>query len=102
MPTKARLWAALLALLVAALAGWGGLSDAWPLTLLFFLGIVGAFPMMLIEGPHGAGTHVENIIGGTVFVLVNAAFYYFLFYWIFRIVFRLRRSRNVNVIEGDC
>jgi hypothetical protein len=34
--------------------------------------------MILIEGPHGGGSHVENIIGGTVFIVVNVTFYFFI------------------------
>jgi hypothetical protein len=64
-----------LALRLTAIAGWAQLKDISPP---FNLGVAGAIPMILIEDVHGGGTHIENLIGGTVFVIVNVAFFYLL------------------------
>ncbi len=51
--------------------------------------------MILIEGVHGGGAHLENVIGGIVFVVVNVLFYYLVFNWMFAKIFRAdRRSRG--------
>jgi hypothetical protein len=76
---RLKLWSASLAALLTSVAGWAGLKDISPL---FYLGTVGAIPMILIEGAHGGGTHVENTIGGIVFAIVNVLFYYFIFHWL--------------------
>jgi hypothetical protein len=87
---KLKFWSFVLALLVMLVAGWSGLKAiCLPL---FYLGFVGAIPMMLIEGVHGGGTRAEDIIGGVVFVSVNVIFYYFVFHWILARVFRMRRE----------
>jgi hypothetical protein len=71
----------LLAITFTLIAGWAALRDVSPL---FYLGLVGAVPLILITGVHGGGTSVENTIGGTVFVIVNFAFYYVVLAWIAR------------------
>jgi hypothetical protein len=45
---------------------------------LFFasLGIIGAIPFILINGVHGDMEGAPGIVGGTLFILVNAATYY--------------------------
>jgi hypothetical protein len=87
---KSKFWASILALLVTLVAGWSGLKAiCLPL---FYLGIVGAIPMILIEGVHGGGTRAQIIIGGVVFVSVNVIFYYFVLHWILARVFRMRRE----------
>jgi hypothetical protein len=72
-------WPALLALLLTLASGWSGLKGIS--FALFCLGIVGALPMILIEGVHGGGSHEQNMIGGAVFVIVNFIFYFFVFRW---------------------
>jgi hypothetical protein len=88
-----KLWSSFLALALTSIAGWAGLKGFS--FALFCLGIVGAIPMILIEGVHGGGTHAENIFGGVVFVLVNFIFYYFVLRWTLGRVFRIRRVRRV-------
>jgi hypothetical protein len=85
-----KLWSSLLALLLTLVAGWSGLKGFS--FALFCLGIVGAIPMILIEGVHGGGTHLENMIGGVVFVVVNIMFYYFVLQWVLARMFRMRRE----------
>jgi len=76
---RLRLWSGLLAVLLTVLAGWSALKDISPL---FYLGTVGLIPTLLIEGVHGGGTHVQDMIGGAVFIVVNIVFYYFVFHWV--------------------
>jgi L-lactate permease len=87
---KLKFWSFLLALFVTLVAGWSGLKATW--LPLFYLGIVGAIPMALIEGVHGGGTLAQDIAGGFVFVFVNVIFYYFVFRWILPRIFRMRRE----------
>ena len=75
-----RVCAAVLAVMLTLASGWAALKDTS--IVLVYIGIVGAIPMLLIEGVHGGGTHAENMIGGLVFVLVNVMFYYFVFKWL--------------------
>jgi hypothetical protein len=70
---------AVIAILITLLAGWSALRDIDPL---FYLGLVGTIPLMLITGVHGGGTHVQNLIGGTLFAIVNFAFYYAVCSWL--------------------
>ncbi len=86
-----KLWSCFFAVALTLAAGWAGLKGT-SLTL-FYVGIVGAIPMILIEGVHGGGTHVENIIGGVVFVFVNVMFYYFVLKWILALIFRMAGNR---------
>lgn len=79
--------AAFSALLQTLVAGWSGLKGFS--FALFCLGIVGAIPMILIEGVHGGGTHAENMIGGILFVVVNVLFYYFVFQWVLGRMFKM-------------
>jgi hypothetical protein len=67
-----------IAIVITFIAGWAGIRDIRPL---FYLGFIGAVPMMLITGVHGGGTSLQNAIGYTVFVLANAAFYYYIVRW---------------------
>lgn len=85
-----KLWSSFLALLLTLLAGWSGLKGTS--FALFCLGIVGAIPMILIEGVHGGGTHVENIIGSVAFVFVNFMFYYVVLRWALARIFRMHRD----------
>ena len=82
---RLKFWSSFFALLLTLFAGWSGLKGIS--FSLFCLGIVGAIPMILIEGVHGGGSHAENIFGGVVFVIVNVLFYYFAFQWMLRRVF---------------
>ena len=88
------LWSWSLALLLTLVAGWSGLK-AFSFAL-FCVGIVGAIPMILIEGVHGGGTHVENVIGGVVFVVVNVLFYYFVLRWMLARVFRIANDPDTR------
>ena len=93
------LWSAFLAVMLTLAAGWAGLKGTS--FLLACIGIVGAIPMLLIEGVHG-GTHVENMIGGVVFVLVNVMFYYFVLRWVLARIFRMPRdvgARNSTFLK---
>jgi len=87
-----KLWSSFLAVLLTLVAGWSGLKGFS--FALFCLGIVGAIPMILIEGIHGGGTHVENMIGGLIFVVVNVLFYYFVLQWVLARMFRLHREAS--------
>ena len=92
---QVKYWASFLSLSLTLIAGWSGLKGIS--FALFCLGIVGAIPMILIEGVHGGGTHVENIIGGVVFVVVNILFYYFVLQWMLTRIFRkLQETRRGN------
>lgn len=91
--TQFRVWPFLSAVILTLIAGWSGFTGFS--FALFCLGIVGAIPMILIESPHG-GTHVENIIGGAAFVVVNVLFYYFVLNWVLARMFRARRGNQGN------
>jgi len=88
--TQLKLWSSFFAVVLTLAAGWAGLKGIS--FALFCLGIVGAIPMILIEGVHGGGTHIENVVGGVVFVVVNVLFYYFVFNWILAKVFKVHRG----------
>jgi hypothetical protein len=85
--TKLKIWSGFSALLLTLVAGWSGLTGFS--FALFCLGILGAIPMIMIEGVHGGGTHAENMIGGAVFVVVNFLFYYFGPRWLLGRMFRM-------------
>lgn len=85
-----KVWSFSLALFLTLVAGWAGFTGFS--FALFCLGIVGAYPMFLITGVHGGGTHVENIIGGAVFISINVIFYYFVLQWVLARIFRMRRE----------
>jgi len=57
---------------------------------LFMVGIVGGMAMIFITGPHGGGTHEQNVAGGIVFVIVNTVVFYFLI----KLSLRLFRRKN--------
>jgi hypothetical protein len=69
-----RTWGLLLAaLLISLLCGWGGLHFIAPL---FFLGFPGGVAMLIvIGGPHGPNSHAQGVLGGVVYVIVNAVFF---------------------------
>jgi len=54
------------------------------------VGIVGGMAMIFITGPHGGGTHEQNVAGGIVFVIVNTVVFYFLI----KLSLRLFRRKN--------
>ncbi len=85
-----KVWSFSFAVVLTVAAGWAGLKHAS--IVLFFLGIIGAIPMILIEGVHGGGTHIENAIGGSVFVVVNVLFYFLVFNWVLAKIFKEGRE----------
>jgi hypothetical protein len=85
--THLKLWSSFFAVLLTLATGWAALEHTS--IVLFYIGIIGAIPMILIEGVHGGGTHTENLVGGVVFVVVNVVFYYFVFKWILAKMFKV-------------
>jgi hypothetical protein len=68
---------ALICLAVAIAVGWIPLHLYNSLGLCrLFLGIIGAIPFMLLNGVHGDMKGIRGIVGGVLFILVNAAVYY--------------------------
>jgi hypothetical protein len=90
--TQLKLWSSLFAVVLTLAAGWAGLRHTS--IVLFYMGIIGAIPMILIEGVHGGGTHNENVVGGVVFVVVNILFYYFVFNWMLAKIFKMDRGNR--------
>jgi len=78
-------------LLAAFLQGWIILKvyAIWVVWLLY-LGIAGAIPFLILNGPHGDAEGLPGIAGGILYVLTNGAVYY----WIVSLVLRLRRRRQ--------
>lgn len=91
---RLKLWSFSFAVVLTLAAGWAGLNHTS--VVLFYMGIIGAIPMILIEGVHGGGTNTENVIGGAVFVVVNVVFYYLVFKWILAKMFKIDRG-NLGV-----
>jgi F0F1-type ATP synthase assembly protein I len=62
---------------LSLLCGWGALHFVLPL---YLLGFVGAFAMVVvIGGPHGPDSHIQGVVGGIVYVIVNAVFFFYIF-----------------------
>jgi hypothetical protein len=78
-----RTWILLLtALAMSLLSGWGGLHFIGPL---FFLGFPGGVAMyFVIGGAHGPSSHIQGILGGFTFVIVNTVFFYYVFRFLAR------------------
>ena len=89
---RLKLWSLFFALMLTLAAGWAGLKHAS--VVLFCTGIVGAIPMILIEGVHGGGTHAQNVVGGVVFVAVNVFFYYWVFKWTLAKLLKVDRASS--------
>jgi hypothetical protein len=77
VPTKKTYGLMIAALALALLCGWGTLHF---IDTFFYLGFPGAIAMMIVSGgPHGPNSHLQGVIGGVAFVIVNAVFYFFVF-----------------------
>ncbi|HEY6445155.1 MAG TPA: hypothetical protein VIY53_01745 [Acidobacteriaceae bacterium] len=74
VPLSSRSFALVVAVIVACISAWGAIHFVSPL---FYLGFPGAMAMIVITGAHG-GTKVQEIIGRSLFLIVNAGVYYFL------------------------
>lgn len=92
--TQLKLWSFFFAVTLTLAAGWAGLKHTS--IVLFYMGIVGVIPMILIEGVHGGGTHTENVVGGVIFVVVNGLFYYFVFNWMLAKMFKVNRGSRAG------
>src|SRR5438445_722099 len=89
-----KVWSLFFAVVLTLAAGWAALKHTS--LVLFYMGIVGAVPMILTEGVHGGGTHAENMIGGTLFVVVNVLFYYLIFNWTLAKLLKIHRDDRGN------
>jgi hypothetical protein len=84
-----RLKLLLLATALSLIALWGVLRDIVPL---LYLGLIGGYPMLLVNGLHGGISPGRDVIGYSVFIVVNTAFYYVIFWVIARIWSKARTN----------
>jgi hypothetical protein len=72
------MWLLMLAALsTSLLCEWGALHFIAPL---FYLGFPGGIAMLIvIGGPHGPANHIQGVLGGISYVLVNTVFFFYVF-----------------------
>jgi hypothetical protein len=93
MRNSERLGLAAICVAIAFAAGWIGLKW-YPFGIWFiYLGIAGAIPFLLLNGVHGDTEGVAGVVGGVLFVLVNAAVYYGI---VIFVVKRIRKRKKAT------
>jgi len=101
MPNSKNLGRLRLALICVAISfaqGWAilkGPSHNWFVYACLYIGTIGEIPFLLLNGVHGDSQGVAGVMGGALFVIVNASVYYGVVASINKVVRRfLSVSRN--------
>jgi hypothetical protein len=59
-----------------------------------YLGIVGAIPFLLLNGVHGDAEGPAGLVGGALFVIVNASVYYGIIILIAKVARKLQHRKS--------
>jgi hypothetical protein len=92
MKSSEKLRLAAICLAIAFAVGWIAIKSTTFGLWAMYLGIVGVIPFLLLNGVHGDMEGAPGVVGGFLFVLVNAAVYYGISVLILKLIRRRKRS----------